>query len=139
MPNSPNSLPFTYHAAHPAFLVDDLTAATQFYCEVLGFEKKWGWALDGRGGEGEPEVRVGIGPTNGAFEFHLITEPHIGQTGSGFVYFPMSGIDALYARCQEHGVQIDMELTDRHWGMRDFRIADPFGNRLGFGEEISIP
>jgi len=101
--------------------------------EVLGFEKKWGYALK----EGEPEVRVGIGPASNAFEFHLITDPHIGQTGSCFIYFPMTGVDALYARCKDNGVQIDMDIEDRPWGMRDFRIADPFGNRLGFGEAIS--
>ncbi len=134
MPEPANvEIPVTYHDAHPALLVSDLAEATQFYCHVLGFEKKWGYSLS----EGEPEVRVGVGARSGAFEFHLITDPHIGQTGTGFIYIPMSGVDALYDRCQAHGVQIDMELQDRPWGMRDFRIADPFGNRLGFGETVA--
>jgi hypothetical protein len=26
-----------------------------------------------------------------------------------------------------------MEIGDRPWGMRDFRVIDPSGNRIGFG------
>ena len=122
----------TFLEIHPAFLVTDLKAATEFYCDVIGFEKKWEW--------GDPVNRVGVGPVatvrGQAFEIHLITEPHIGQSGTSFVYIPVENLDALYKRCLEHKVQIDLEMTERDWGMKDFRISDPFGNRLGFGEVL---
>ncbi len=121
---------FTYQDAKPLFLVDDLSKATRFYCEALGFEKKWAW--------GEPEVRVGIGPKTGSrsrqFEFHLINDPLIGPSGTSFVYFHVTDIEKLYERCLAHGVEIYLDLGDRDWGMKDFRVTDPFGNRMGFGE-----
>lgn len=122
----------TFLEIHPAFLVSDLKAAADFYCDVIGFEKKWEW--------GDPLNRIGVGPLatarGQAFEIHLITEPHIGQSGNSFVYIPVENLDALYEKCLEHEVQIDLEMTERDWGMKDFRISDPFGNRLGFGEVL---
>ncbi|PHR63199.1 MAG: hypothetical protein COA47_00870 [Robiginitomaculum sp.] len=124
--------PFAYQGASPLFVVSDLTIATTFYCGVLGFEKKWSW--------GDPVVRVGIGPKDMAvgnpFEIHLIDDPTIGPSGTSFVFFHVVGVEALYRRCQTHGADIYLELGDRPWGLKDFRIADPFGNRMGFGETI---
>ena len=113
--------------------MSDLKAAVDFYCDVIGFEKKWEW--------GDHLNRIGVGPLatarGQAFEIHLITEPHIGQSGNSFVYIPVENLDALYEKCLEHEVQIDLEMTEREWGMKDFRISDPFGNRLGFGEVLA--
>ncbi len=121
---------FTYKEASPLFLVGDLAIATKFYCDVLGFEKKWAW--------GDPEIRVGIGPEVGGlsrqFEIHLINDPTIGPSGTSFVYFHVTGIEKLYERCLAQDADIYLALGDRDWGMKDFRVKDPFGNRMGFGE-----
>ncbi|MBL4871454.1 MAG: VOC family protein [Robiginitomaculum sp.] len=123
---------FTYQEAKPLFLVDDLVIATKFYCDVLGFEKKWAW--------GAPEIRVGVGPKSAPnqtpFEIHLITDPEIGPSGTSFVYFHVTNIESLYERCRACGANIYLELGDRDWGMKDFRVRDPFGNRMGFGETL---
>lgn len=34
---------------------------------------------------------------------------------------------------RSRGATIAMEIGDRPWGMRDFRVIDPSGNRIGFG------
>ena len=123
---------FTYLDANPVFLVSDLTVATKFYCDVLGFEKKWAW--------GEPEIRVGVGsqagPGGQSVEINLINDPASGPSGTSFVYFHVTDIEALYQRCLEHGAEVYLELGDRDWGMKDFRVSDPFGNRMGFGEVL---
>jgi len=121
-----------YENASPVFLVDDLKQATKFYCDVLGFEKKWEW--------GDPVIRVGIAPKNtsnmGDFEIHLGDHPNIGPSGTSFIYFNVKNVEAIYEQCQKAGADIYLELEDRDWGMKDFRVSDPFGNRLGFGEAI---
>jgi uncharacterized glyoxalase superfamily protein PhnB len=35
------------------------------------------------------------------------------------------------------GVTVVVPIDDRPYGMRDFRIADPSGNELSFGETIA--
>ncbi len=121
---------FAYQEAKPTFLVSDLQVATEFYCDVLGFEKKWSWGI--------PEIRVGVGPANDPssqhIEINLINDPKSGPSGTSFVYFHVSGIEALYERCLHHAADIYLELGERDWGMKDFRVSDPFGNRMGFGE-----
>lgn len=118
--------------ASPVFVVDDLEKATQFYCEVLGFEKKWEW--------GDPVIRIGLTPQKskgmGDFELHLINNRNLGPSGTSFIYFSVENVKAIYAQCQQAGAEIYLELGDRDWGMKDFRVADPFGNRLGFGEVL---
>ena len=123
---------FTYENVSPLFLVADLDSAATFYCETLGFEKKWAW--------GDPAVRIGIGPKNSSgpssFEIHLINDAKIGPSGTSFVFFHVTNVDALYQRCRDQGAEIYLELEERPWGLKDFRIKDPFGNRMGFGEVI---
>ncbi|MBM4015630.1 MAG: bleomycin resistance protein [Planctomycetes bacterium] len=53
--------------------------------------------------------------------------------GPSVVYCHMTGVDDYYAACRARGATIAMELADRPWGMRDFRVLDPSGNRIGFG------
>lgn len=47
----------------------------------------------------------------------------------------MDDADALNARHKEAGARPDM-LTDQAWGLRDYAIRDPDGNRLAFGHRI---
>ena len=60
----------------------------------------------------------------------------IGPSGTSFIYFHVKNVEALYEHCKSAGAEIYLELGDRDWGMKDFRVADPFGNRMGFGEVI---
>lgn len=91
-------------------------------------------------GMGDPEIRVGLAPKPssgiGDFELHLIYDPKIGPSGSSFIYFHVKNVNALYEQCKAAGAEIYLKLGDRDWGMKDFRIADPFGNSMGFGEVL---
>jgi uncharacterized glyoxalase superfamily protein PhnB len=126
-----------FQNAAPVFLVGDIEQATEFYEEVLGFEKKWSWP-DGR--SGDPVIRIGLAPANtsnmGDFEIHLIENPMGGPSGTSFIYFTVKNVEQIYENCQKAGADIYLELGDRDWGMNDFRVLDPFGNRLGFGEPL---
>jgi uncharacterized glyoxalase superfamily protein PhnB len=50
------------------------------------------------------------------------------------VYFQMTGVDVYYARLRQAGAHVTVALAERAYGMRDFRIVDPNGNELSFGE-----
>lgn len=49
----------------------------------------------------------------------------------------MTGVDAYYEACRARGATIAMDLADRAFGVRDVRVVDPSGNRIGFGEALS--
>ncbi len=49
------------------------------------------------------------------------------------VYVQVKGVDAYYSELKGRNVHSSY-LDDRPYGMRDFEILDPSGNRLAFGE-----
>ena len=52
--------------------------------------------------------------------------------GPSVVYCHMSGVQEYYEACRRHGADVAVELGDRPFGLRDFRVLDPSGNRIGF-------
>ena len=49
----------------------------------------------------------------------------------------MNGVDAYCDQTAIAGAKVAVPLADRPYGMRDFRIVDPSGNELSFGEASS--
>ena len=47
------------------------------------------------------------------------------------------GVDELHARCEAAGATFVSPLTTQPWGMRDFVVADPDGNRIAIGERVA--
>jgi uncharacterized glyoxalase superfamily protein PhnB len=111
----------------PIFSVRDLPEAIAYYRDRLGFEHAWSW--------GTPPVRAGV--RLGAVEIQLVCDPGLPAGGPSTVYCHMRGVDAYHAACRARGTEIAMELGDRPWGARDFRVVDPSGNRLGFAEVVA--
>lgn len=66
-------------------------------------------------------------------EVNLVVSPASSRTTST-VYFQTTGVDAYYQRVFDAGAHIAIPIADRHYGMRDFRLLDPSGNELSFGE-----
>jgi uncharacterized glyoxalase superfamily protein PhnB len=61
----------------------------------------------------------------------LVGEPN-GKGGKS-VYVAVSDVDALFVRAKKAGATILEELTDRHYGNREFVCRDPEGNVWSFG------
>jgi uncharacterized glyoxalase superfamily protein PhnB len=115
--------------AVPILSVDDLIAALEYYQRVLGFRVGWQW--------GEPARLASV--CRDRVELNLSQ----GSGGTAFiskVYFQMSGVEAYYDQITVAGANVAEALAVRPYGMRDFRIIDPSGNELSFGEAAnSIP
>ena len=110
----------------PVFAVADLEEAVEFYCAKLGFERVWSF--------GEPAHRAGV--AKDGIEIHLDAQRAGAPPGPSVVYCHMDDAAAYYRELQSRGLTFALELEDRPWGMRDFRIQDPFGNRLGFASKL---
>ena len=111
----------------PVLAVRDLGEALRYYGEVLGFTEAWTF--------GEPAHRAGV--TLDAIELQLDAAGLGAPPGQSTVYCHMTGIDTYFAECRRRGATFWRELAPRPWGVRDFQVADPSGNKLGFAELLS--
>jgi uncharacterized glyoxalase superfamily protein PhnB len=112
--------------ATPVFAVRDLGEALDFYRKKLGFHVSWTW--------GEPMSRAGIALDD--VEIQLDDSGQGGPPGPSVVYCYVKSVESYYEECRARGVEFQHPLGERPWGMRDFRVVDPSGNRLGFGETL---
>jgi PhnB protein len=107
----------------PELQVADLQRALDFYQAALGFTR--GWIV------GEPPWLASV--CCDAVEFHL----HKVETPvPSHVYLNVNDVDAYFGAAVSAGARVIHPLEDRHYGMRDGRIADPDGNHIGIGENI---
>lgn len=58
------------------------------------------------------------------------------------IYVQVKNIDAIYSTFLNNGLKIQdkpgitMEPVEQTWGMKEFYVADPDGNRIRFGQQI---
>jgi uncharacterized glyoxalase superfamily protein PhnB len=109
--------------AVPILSVSDLGEALDYYERVLGFEVEWKW--------GDPPRLASVCRDRVEVNLSLSSEPN---PAISKVYFQMAGVDAYYSELNRTGAKVAVVLADRPYGMRDFKIVDPSGNELSFGE-----
>lgn len=111
--------------ANPGLRARDVKALAEWYSGNLGFEIKFLWqdpptyAMIGR-----DEIRIGIGPSDGPF-------------GPSSFYIHVEDIDGLYAEFNARGI-VRRPPTLEPYGMREFEVYDPDGNRICFGETTEL-
>lgn len=67
------------------------------------------------------------------FQAAGVTQRHAGQ---GAINIFVTDVDALYGELKSRGAMVLQPPGDRPYGMRDFDVDDPDGNRLTFGMGI---
>lgn len=104
----------------PELPVDDVSAAVAHYRDVLGFRVNYQ----------QHDIAV---MDRDAARILLIarTERH---TGIGSCYVYVSDADALHAELTARGATVQGEPVSRPWGLREFPVLDPEGNRITFGQ-----
>lgn len=108
----------------PVFTVPDMAEALTFYVSQLEFTLNWRW--------GEPVTRAAV--IRDGFEIQLVCDPDLDGVPPAVVYCHMTGVESYFDACVRRSAPIHQPLTDRPWGMKDFRVRDAAGNQLGFGE-----
>jgi len=107
----------------PILSVSDLAQAINYYQRILRFKLEWKW--------GEPPYLASVCRDHVEVNLCLSSQPTLAASK---VYFQMVGVDAYYSELTRAGAKVAVSLGDRPYGMRDFRIVDPSGNELSFGE-----
>jgi catechol 2,3-dioxygenase-like lactoylglutathione lyase family enzyme len=106
---------------HPTLMVRDLSAAIAFYTEKLGFTCEFSW--------GDPPRLAGVNLDR--VSIHLRPGP---PGTPGDVYFVVGDVDELHRQHVARGVAVTAAPATQPWGMREYRLIDLDGNRLGFGQ-----
>jgi len=107
----------------PILSVSDFAEALDYYQRVLGFKVEWTW--------GDPPYLASVCRDRVEVNLSHSSEP---SPAASKVYFQMDGVDAYYSELTRAGAKVTVPLGDRAYAMRDFRIVDPSGNELSFGE-----
>lgn len=111
----------------PMLPVTSMPASVDFYCRMLGFKvedrnDKWGWAM----------LRFD--------ECRLMVDQSINIHPGGFhasiLYLYPNDVVGYHKQVRKNGVSVPkLEVT--FYGMKEFRINDPDGNRLWIGQKTS--
>jgi catechol 2,3-dioxygenase-like lactoylglutathione lyase family enzyme len=111
-----------FEAVTPRLPVADVDKALAFYVDRLGFRlgRKWG----------NPITHGNV--CRDSISLDLISFPE-GRCGTAMAYIQLSGVDAYFSELKGRNLTVS-EPQDRPYGMRDFEVVDPDGNRLAFGE-----
>jgi predicted enzyme related to lactoylglutathione lyase len=104
----------------PELPLDDVPAGVKHYRDVLGF------------GVNYQQHDIGVMDRD-AVRVLLIarTDAHRG-IGSAYVY--VADADALHRELRAKGARVQGEPISRPWGLREFQVLDPEGNRITFGQ-----
>jgi predicted enzyme related to lactoylglutathione lyase len=106
----------------PELPLNDVAAGVVYYRDVLGFQINY------------QQDDIGVMDRD-AVRLLLIarTERHQG-IGSAYIY--VADADALHAELRANGANVQGEPVSHPWGLRDFRVLDPEGNQLTFGQPL---
>ncbi len=104
----------------PELPLNDVTAGVAYYRDVLGF------SVNFENGE------IGVMDRDAARILLIArTERH---TGIGSCYVYVADADALHAELMGKRAGVQGEPVSRPWGLREFEVLDPEGNRITFGQ-----
>ncbi len=111
----------------PMLPVRSMPASVDFYCGMLGFEVEarnddWGWAklrFD--------DCRLMVDQSIHA---------HPAQPRESIVYLYPEDVVEYHRQVRENGLEVP-ELAVTFYGLTEFRIDDPDGNRLWIGQNNS--
>jgi len=113
----------------PVLRASSSEQAERFYCEQLGFQKRFAYRID----DTQPDPCY-MGLWKDDAWIHVSSFPGDGQFGSA-VYITVENVDDVHAELQRNGVKVDLEPTDQSWGNRETYVEDPDGNSVRFVQE----
>ncbi len=106
--------------------VSDMARALDFYVGIMGMSVAFT--------NGDPVGFVILKRDDG--ELHLSLQRGYRSSTTNACHLIVNDATALHAHCVAAGVRIIKGLRDQEYGLRDFAIADPDGNRIDIGQPL---
>jgi predicted enzyme related to lactoylglutathione lyase len=108
------------HTIMPELPLDDVAAGVAHYRDVLGF------------GVNYAQHDIAVMDRDRVRVLLIARTARHGGIGSCYVY--VEDADALHAELVARGARVQGAPVSHPWGLRDFHVLDPEGNRIGFGQ-----
>jgi uncharacterized glyoxalase superfamily protein PhnB len=116
--------------------VPDVTQATRYYVDTLGFT-----VLRLTPDDAPIFAIAALGEAVVMFmhdRFYAGTRADLDYRGSGIdIRLMVPNVDAVYDRVRKAGADVMNPIGDREYGLRDFIMIDPFGFRLRFASALT--
>jgi len=106
----------------PELPFDDVPAAVVHYRDVLGFTINY------------EQSDIAVMDRDAIRVLLIARTPEHKGIGSAYVY--VSDADALHAELLAKDANVKGDPASHPWGLRDFSVVDPEGNRLTFGQPL---
>ena len=118
-------------SAVPVIAIRDSSRSEDYYCRVLGFQKKFAYRPDPS--KLDPCY---LGVVRDGVELHLqsFKRERAGMTDA---FFWVDDVDLLHNEVAARGAVVQLPPTDQSWGTRETGIRDPDGNVLVFATRAS--
>lgn len=119
-----------FERAIPILRIFDPRAARDFYQGFLGFAPDWEHRF-------APDLPLYMQVSRTGLVLHL-SEHHGDGTPGTVLYLRMEGLDEFHAEVAARPYAFARPgIEAAPWGARIMEIADPFGNRLRFAEDLA--
>lgn len=120
----------------PFLKCSDIKVSLNFYTNLLDFKVV-------QAPDPDPEAFMSMYAYLKREESFIHLSQHTGDGVFGnVIYVQVKNIDATYNTFLNNGLKaqersgITMEPVEQTWGMKEFYVADPDGNRIRFGQKI---
>jgi len=110
----------------PTLQSNDTQKAFEFYEKFLGFKKNWQHQY-------EPGLPLFISMSQGKTTVFLTEHKNESAFGAE-LYLYVNDIETLFNFIKEGGVNCEVELHKTPYGMKEFNLRDPDGNKLRIGQ-----
>lgn len=111
----------------------DLQLMLRFYVDRLGFERQWVWPESPQAGERQTDAGVASGDVQ---VFFMTDAALAARSADRELMIFTDDVDAYHAECVTRRAPIVNPPVDEPWGLREFSVLDPHGNRLRFAESV---
>lgn len=125
--------PEGYHSLTPYLVVDNSSAAIEFYRKAFGAEELFRFESDGR--VGHAEIRIGDSHLMLSDEWPDMgyrSAKNIGSTPVSLMLY-VDDVDTVYQRAIAAGATERSPVEDQFYGDRSGNLTDPFGHQWTIG------
>jgi len=118
-------------SAIPVIAVSDSVRAEDYYCRVLGFEKKSAYRPDAS--KNDP-CYLAVARDGVWLHLQSFKRERAGMTDA---FLWVDDVDRLHQEFSARGAVVQLPPTDQTWGTREIGVRDPDRNVLVFGMKRS--